>query len=709
MSALIVPIVIYLIICFVPGYFVGRCFGLSSTKSLCGAPVLSISLICILGEIYAAIGIMSTPITILTPAIGVPAILYAALRTRKVIPVPRVSSALSWAIIAFVIVLGAYVAYSLVLSRIGGSDAFYQSYDVTRHLNAIQAFADSGHFSSIGTSYYMTEADQAIAPWSYASFYPSAWHITCALLIQATGVTVPQAINASIFVICGIVFPLGMALLFNHLFPHQRRKLFFGAFISVSFVAFPWIFLTFGPLYANLAGFALVPIVCTFFMRIFEGDPDADSAYKQHVILSVLLVLISIIGLALLHPNSVFSCAVLLILFCIKQVAEFCRVKELSGAKTTIAVLAFFIFCVVAWYACFRLPLFQDVVSEYWPSFAMAWQEIVNIFTQTYTFYFVEEIAVQIPLAIFVIIGIVTCLYARQYRYLVGSYALACLICFVCAVDFGEKLAQLFGGFWYCDGVRLAATAVIAAMPLAVVGCDWLYNAILNVVKKYNVARNKQTHPRLVAATLAIACFLCAFVPGFDLPGLHQDFSKEEWSEAKENHAESGLRTVHTSFGDFRTILESHYLGIQEPLEDAEKAFLYQVKDIVGDSLVINNPMDGSFLAYGYNGLRVYYRDFTKVTGEGYDSETSQIIRTDLANIATNDSVKAAVEETGAEYVLVMSEVRSIESFVNLRDTYDPECTSGISSITPDTPGFEVVASAEASEGVTLYLYKTTE
>ena len=180
-------------------------------------------------------------------------------------------------------------------------------------------------------------------------------------------------------------------------------------------------------------------------------------------------------------------------------------------------------------------------------------------------------------------------------------------------------------------------------------------------------------------------------MPAFDWPGVHMKVSDEEWTYMKSINADDQIRSVRTTFGDFRSIIKQEYLK-QIPLDTPEQSFLDKVvKTIPEGELVLNNPMDGSFLAYGSDGLRVYYRDFTKFHNEGLDSEESKIIRKHLCEISRNDEVQRAVESTGAHYVLVMSEQFSAESFIALRNDYQNDEFSGISSITPDTPGFELV------------------
>ena len=107
-------------------------------------------------------------------------------------------------------------------------------------------------------------------------------------------------------------------------------------------------------------------------------------------------------------------------------------------------------------------------------------------------------------------------------------------------------------------------------------------------------------------------------------------------------------------------------------------------------SLVVNNPMDGSFLAYGIYDLRVYYRNFV---GFGGDNETdeSKAIRLHLSEYATNVEVQEAVEKVDAKYVIVLRGSEDEASFIDLRDDYDPTLFCGITSITEETPGFSLV------------------
>ena len=111
--------------------------------------------------------------------------------------------------------------------------------------------------------------------------------------------------------------------------------------------------------------------------------------------------------------------------------------------------------------------------------------------------------------------------------------------------------------------------------------------------------------------------------------------------------------------------------------------------------------MDGSFLAYGTTGLRVYYRNFVGGYGDENETEESKIIRERLCDYATNPEVQAAVESVDARYVIVLRDGEEKSAFINLRGDYDESLFAGISSITSETPGFTCVCESGA-----LGLYK---
>lgn len=685
-SGFIISSFVFLALLYVPGFLVFKTIGVRSDWSLCCSPLLSISLLAIAGQLLSLLHIGSSPLMLFALLILAPAatLLFmnrgAHIGAFSLPQVPTLAIVLS-------VALGVALGYNLFVSRLGSPDAVFQAYDVTQHLNLIRSMADSGNFTSLGVSPYLAGSDQAINPFYVPGFYPAAWHVLCALVVQITGISVPAAINASMFIFSCVVYPLALLPLLSSLFGGDKTNLVCGAIVALSFVCFPWALMTFGPVYPNLAGFAVAPIAAALFMVITSSQAiDISARVKTGVSL-----LVCIAGLALLHPNTIFTCAVMLAPYCVSRIWEACRAQSVSLPRTLCACLGFIAFCLLAWYACYKLPFMQGTVTHVWPPYLRLWQALVNIATQIYTMGFYTEMAAQLLVAALVIIGIIKALHTKGLRWLPVSYALACLI-FIAAATRQDEIKQLIAGFWYTDTMRIAAMATIIATPLAALGLAWVFHVLLSVARSYNSKLDRKTHVAKIAVAGAGIFLLLNFMPEFSLPGLHTTYSDEVKREYQNEELRDWPKNVHTTFGDYRALASDTY-SYDMPLSEVEETFLDKVKEVVPSDLIINDPMDGSFLTYGTDGVRVYYRDFV---GYGLENETaaSRIIRTKLYDYATDPEVQQAVQEIDAKYVLVLSQSKSDISFIDLREDYRPEEFAGISSITKNTPGFTCVLQA---------------
>ena len=141
------------------------------------------------------------------------------------------------------------------------------------------------------------------------------------------------------------------------------------------------------------------------------------------------------------------------------------------------------------------------------------------------------------------------------------------------------------------------------------------------------------------------------------------------------------------AFSDLRDNIQTVY-GYGTPLTENEQRFLIKTKEIVGDALVINEPFDGSMMAYGINGVNCYYRYFN---GFGTSSETmdSVTIRQKLNLIESDLTVRESVKSIGAKYVLILDNSDAGHSFA--ASAYQKDLWKGIESITDDTSGFSLV------------------
>lgn len=659
--------------------------GVPLVWALCCSPIISLSLFSIIGEVLYATHITASPVLILGASLVLALLvlicgrkLFHGIRFPKINPaVPLVA-----------LVLGLALGYNLFLSRLPHANAIFQAYDLTQHLNLIQAISESGSFTSRGANFYLSATDQAISPFPYGGFYPAAWHCFCALFVDLLHISVPVSINASLFAFTCVVFPLAMSALVSSLFDTDKLSQLCGAVLCMCFVSFPWALLSFGPVYPNVVGFCTVPIALLLFIMILRNG----LALNDRIRLGIALI-IAMMGLALLHPNTLFTCAVILIPYCLSMAwnAFACGEDGLADTKNRKALaicLGLAIFFAGIWYAAFKLPFLHDTVTHVWPQFSNPFQQIVNALTLSYTYGFWSEIAGQWVLAALVIIGLVKCLHSPSQRWMGFSYLFAVAIGTYSA-SHTDDLKQILAGFWYTDPMRLAAMCSIAAIPIAATGLAWCIRMCIALARRYNDPRGKHTSRKKIAVVLTCLVLLLTFMPGFNLPGSHHQYTEQESAAQKDLAPKDWAKNFHTTYGDYRTAVNGIY-GDVPPLRDAEKSFLDKAKQITGDALVINDPMDGSFLGYGYNGIRMYYRNFV---GYGASNETpeSRCIRASLSEFSSNDEVRSAVKAIGAKYVVQLSQEGSDCSLINLREDYKPQSFAGISAITEDTPGFTLV------------------
>ena len=131
--------------------------------------------------------------------------------------------------------------------------------------------------------------------------------------------------------------------------------------------------------------------------------------------------------------------------------------------------------------------------------------------------------------------------------------------------------------------------------------------------------------------------------------------------------------------------------GRWNPLNSSDiRSDLQDIKEIVGDDTVANSTYDGSLYLYGTNDIRMLYRTNDGIANKRgpLDTEGTQLVRTSLDQIATNEDVRAEAERLGIRWVLQMDVTGRSQLATSF---YRPEDWAGIESIDESTPGFELV------------------
>lgn len=662
----------------VPGFFLLRSMRVDRLVAVCSAPVLSTAIYGVAGIAWDKLGIAASFATLVLPIAFFAVVCYVAavvlcgrksgrsfdlrgfssFRKLTIGGGSRSSSCLrlEWRCLAAYVLAG--VAFTLVffVRALPTADSFVQIFDNVHHLGMIRVFSETGCWSSLNVAAYPSDYKDTIMPLVGWSFYPTVWHSVAAMMVTGAGASVSLAANATNFLFVALVFPSSIFVMLGYLFRDNALAMWCGVVLSFCFVAFPWKFLCWGPLFPNLASFSLLPAVAFFFMKIFEVGYAKDDRVR-----AAALFVVGLVSLTLTQTNAVFTMAVFLAPYCVVLAMGIPRLWGAvsdSRSNRLIAGSAMLLLICLIWIALYNAPPLASVVQYTWPASADAVEAVMRIVALALS------VRPQYVLGVAVLVGLVVCLKDHRYRWMVASYVFMCVICFFAASSEGT-LKHLLAGFWYTDCVRLEASAVLFAIPIT---CAGVSSAIGWLAKSFS--RGGDVSLRIASAAVMSVLLALVVVPGiFDV--------------------RYGQRQ--TSFGDIFQCMEEGYGSQDDNIYDTEeRRFVSEVEKVTEGALIINVPDDGSAYAYGVDGLNVLYR-YPSVYGGDDETPESKLIRGGLCDIEDDDDVRLAVRLIGAEYVLQLDQGEDQMEHSPHLFTYEAALWPGLNAIDDDTPGFEVV------------------
>lgn len=662
-----------LLFLYAPGFLFFRGIGFARVAALCCAPLFSLVVYCAAGALLAELAITASAVLLASIALLVAcgfrlAGVVVALRKGRE---NRVRSELNlpvswggrraWLYLAIYVIAGGAVGLFLYAGCFDGAFSSVQTYDNIFHYGLVRSYAESGLWSVFDASLYLEPAADAINPVPGDGYYPAAWHILAVLMVDSLSVPVSLAVNATNFVFSSVVFPLGMFPLMARLFSDKPVAVLAGAFCSLSFASFPWSLLMQWPLYPNAMSLSIFPLVACCFMSVF--DEGVSPAAR---ISGGFAFLLGLACFAFSQPNSAFTAAVFLAPFCLRGVVQVPSISRGLSSKQRLLLkgmvcAGFVLVCVAIWLGLCAAPFLRGVVEYYWPPIVETSEALKRVLGVSFA-----GGALQPAPAVLVIAGVVYAFVRRRHRWLVLSYALACVIFVASASLEDTPLKHILSGFWYTDPYRVGAFAAVFAMPLASLGAY----AIVASIRRFFDVETRIGRIGGVAAPCVVAMLYLVVV-------------------YYPNYGPVGTPAIRTAFGDLHNEAVRYNYNFRSPYDTEEASFVEKVKGVVPeDALILNQPFDGSLLSYSISGLNVYER---YISGYGEDDETaeSRIIRQGLSDIESNAEVRSAVEAVGAEYLILLQDTE--EAMRGFTPTYQPGDWLGISSIDDDTPGFEVV------------------
>ena len=664
---------------FVPGYFILRGLGFARLDSALAAPLPSVLLSALLAIVFYKCGLFCTWWLLALACIVVSVAVYLAgrrfaagssvacvstgqavdSRAGGLAALSRFASS-PWCVLLYLVAAILVYCYMFVLN-VDDASSCVQYYDNMHHLGSIQSSLISGNWSSLDTTSYPDQIAGGVAPVaSRFGFYPSAWHCIASFAASLTSCEVEVAENASIAAFCVFVFPMGMYLLLRKLFADKPMAVIAGCVCVVAFAFYPWRFMTFGPLFPNLASLSMLPAAAFSLLCIF----DEGITRGRRASCAVLFV-IGLGALVLTQPNVVFSLGVFVAPYLVVLASRIpLRLPcPRGGAWRVLAGVAAALCIVAAWVACNKAPFMQGVVSYVWDPYVPTTTAIKDVLSMRFLYH-----PAQLALSLLVLCGIIAAIVDRARLWLAVPFLLASCF-YVVAASMEGPIRHLLTGFWYTDPNRIIAMVVIFAMPLAAWGFSAVIEALAAIFARLRGFGSSQVALGWYAAPLA--CLVLAFSVWNFWPNYYLTGQKDT-----QNAFDMAGCYMREAFCDQYNSWYDH----------SEREFVSEAVSIVGtDQVIANIPGDGSASAYGISGASVLYRYYDESRSKS-ELDASKQVREHMSEIATSPEVADAARELNVGYVLKLHRGGDGGVVHSGIDEW-----RGLISVEDDTPGFEVV------------------
>ena len=405
---------------------------------------------------------------------------------------PRVVRPSRWMLLATCgSLLGAAGIIGYRLTQVFGAPSnISQTYDNVFHLNAIRFILDTGRGSSLGLGSLDTTS---------SSFYPAAWHDLAALVVQASGTSIPVAVNVTNIAIAAVIWPLAAILLATRISGSRPAVILLAGALSTGFASFPYLMVNWGVLYPNLLALALLPAGLALAVDLLGLGSDGG----PRPALALLLLVGTIPGIALAHPSALLALlafGIPLVLWALfrgllrsgegpshppgvrpggasgRPPLWKSRAAMISGTVAYLLVLA------VLWIrarpseAASGWPPSQSVAQAVGQALLNAPQVMngARIAGEQQSAAATQLGPVPLAVDILVLVGILTLISRRRQLWLLATYAIGCGFYVAVSGLPAGHLRMLITGVWYNDTDRLAALLPIVALPVAAVGGLWL-------------------------------------------------------------------------------------------------------------------------------------------------------------------------------------------------------------------------------------------
>lgn len=604
-----IPLVLVaLLLLWGPGVLIALAAGLQRRLVLVVAPALSVTVVSITAVVAPLIGV----------SWGVLPLLCASLLLGLVaLPLrwlPRRTAhqwAGKWAWFLVALTIGASLQCVRLVRAFVRPWALSQTYDNAFHLNLVDLFVTRGDASFLHVN--------LIHPDQPHGFYPAAWHEIVSLLVEVTGVPIPNAVNALTIVVTALLWPLGVGVLIASL------KGSWNAGVTAGLLAFalpqmPNHFVWFGVLYPNLLGYALLPSFLLVAHLVLLGDDEEPGTGESRRRLMVIGA-VGLIGLGVAHPNALFALVVLvtpLLLIWgwrlgsrlgVGRAGHGAVLGGIVGIALVVSVLV--LLERLTWHISFIASMRQG--PSWWAPEGSLTRGVVRVLTMNAGWHVSTGGVIPFVLGALVILGAIFALRSWRTAWIIGAHAFVALL-YLVAWRVHDPLRAMIIGVWYGDPNRLVALLGVTAVLLLALAVDGLVRLIQGLRPATNA----------LALSMSLGCLVLGL-------GQVNPNMTEMWGKVSENFSfDSG-----SSGGG--ALLSEDEVRLLERLDE----------DVPENDVIIGNPWNGSVMAGVFSERRFTFPHVSPV-----DAPDARYVAEHLWEAPENDRVCEALERSHVRYLL---------------------------------------------------------
>ncbi|RJQ77412.1 hypothetical protein D5S17_15830 [Pseudonocardiaceae bacterium YIM PH 21723] len=588
---------------FLPGLAMSAALGLRGLTALAIAPAASAGALGTAAIVFGLAGVpwtqVSAALAALVAVLGCLAVGWLLRRAGN--PAVGSLSGKHWVALAVGGLITAGLGWRTFAEGTGGLDRIAQAFDAVFHYAGLAAIMERHNGSGLA----LNSLINPLVPGG--GFYPAAWHDLASLAAWGSGADVIVVSNVLALLVAVVVFPLTMTLLVRQILGPQTGVYLLTPVIAVCFQAFPWTLISYGTLWPNALGIALVPVGLAAVVSL-AGLARQDAIGKPR---AWLLVLLTVVGTGLAHPNATFSLAVMAAPIVFFGLLGWARGR---GALRYLAVAGAVLLAAGAALVVDRMPAFYPVKRTLWPPIQNAPDAVWAVLTNS-----TNRTAPAYALSVLMLIGVLIAVCHRRERWLVLNFALVSGL-YVVAAWMVDPVKMHITGYWYNNAPRLSAMIPLVTVPLVMV--TLLYTArLVESLSEWIWNRRPFLLSSTVLMTLAVLVL-----------GLQTDFYRPQLA---------------AQLAQFYRVTDDRP---DDMLVDDQERDLYReiARVVPADAVIAANPWNGSTMLFPLAGRHVLYGTLL-LTDTGSDRS---YLANHLNRAATDPRVCPLVRELHVSYLL---------------------------------------------------------